>query len=206
MNVALVLLKANIEIVKSALLALPIFKTFQLSIVELKNNENILNLVNPEYSPKQKEIILYSPLCNRDTTICYTNLLYGWSNFFDAYSFKLNFEIYACLISEGPPFEAYHFMCFKGEYKRYVLCYQDPRWVFYEKGTPLSFEDLTFYKSKYKKKRLNKNVIIRYLQHVGWNLEDENIWHTAHKIYKIQQIQKLPKVIKSELLKCIEIT
>ena len=84
--------------------------------------------------------------------------------------------------------EAYHFHYYSSTKCRHILCYQDPQWVFYEDGAPLEFENVELYKLRLKKKRLNKEIILQYLNHLGWNLLDENFWRTENVVYEFVEI------------------
>jgi hypothetical protein len=83
--------------------------------------------------------------------------------------------------------DAFHFFYYSDIYIRHILCYQDPRWTFYEDGTPLPFEDLERYKLRIKKQRLNKEVIIHYLRCAGWDIEDENFWKPQGPVYLFER-------------------
>lgn len=62
---------------------------------------------------------------------------------------------------------------YDGERKRVVKSYlDDTRWVFYEKGEPLFFEDVNNYKARMKKKRLNKEILLDYMSKYGINFYD----------------------------------
>lgn len=57
-------------------------------------------------------------------------------------------------------------------YDRDILAYKEDRWIFYEQGTPLAFENTDYYKNKFIKKRLNNEIIEEYLLKLGINLCD----------------------------------
>lgn len=190
MDIAIELFNADIETVKQKLLSLPPFSSFQ---VFPKNHDgegmDVLGMLTPQYLPSQIRFILFEPTCNTGTTICYTNLSNGWGEVFDGNSPSLGFKAYHCRICDKP-YAAYHFACFDGAKRRYVLCYQDPQWVFYEEGEPLGFENVELYKSRLKKKRLNKEIILQYLNHLGWDILDENFWRTNNVVYEFVQTQQ----------------
>jgi len=58
--------------------------------------------------------------------------------------------------------------------ERIIYALQEDRWVFYETGEPLSFENLDYYKRRIIKKRINNEIIIEYLSKCGINLYDIN--------------------------------
>ncbi len=186
-NIALILIKEDIEIVKNKLALLDVFKSFQISSLQDNSKKELLRFyIMPEYNPSQTKFILFSPKSNPKTTIFFANVSNGWPEIFEGYYKELNFEIYYFLIHEER-YEAYHFCYFHSDKKRNILCYQDPKWVFYEEGIPLPLEDTDLYKSKNKRDRLNKCIIMRYLQRAGWNIEDKNFWHTNRTVYLYEQ-------------------
>ena len=194
MDIAIELFKADINKVKEELMSLPSMHKFQCSLIETSIEDRICDMLTPLYSPTQIQLILFSPSNNDHTTICYTNLENGWAGYFEGNSKQLDFEMFHCRICDIP-YEAYFFHYVYKEYKRHVLCYQDPNWVFYQDGLPLPFEDTNLYVSKIKKKRLNREIIINYLKYNGWDIEDEKFWHSGNPIYKLTQNGRLDKTV-----------
>lgn len=141
------------------------------------------------YNAPKVQFILFAPKCNPHTTIMYANIIDGYVNLIKYASEKCGMEYYNILISDGKSqmMEAYHFHYYSPSQVRHVLCYKDPQWVFYEEGEPLGVEQVENYKSRLKKKRLNKDIILQYLNHLGWDIMDENLWHTDNVIYEFVQ-------------------
>ena len=68
--------------------------------------------------------------------------------------------------------------------ERSIMAYKDERWIFYEEGTPLYFENICNYKNKYIKRRLNNDIIIEYLKKLGidlWEIDQSIVNSTAYK-------------------------
>lgn len=53
-----------------------------------------------------------------------------------------------------------------------------PSWTFYEKGTPLPFEQLDHYNYRLKKKRLTEEMICDYMNALGYPIDDEKFFET----------------------------
>jgi len=53
--------------------------------------------------------------------------------------------------------------------ERVIMALKEDRWIFYQKGKPLPFEDLSLYDKRKIKDRINLDVIINYLQEIGIN-------------------------------------
>ena len=61
--------------------------------------------------------------------------------------------------------------------ERLVYALREDRWIFYEEGEPLPFENLDYYKRRMIKERIGNDVIIEYLSKLGVNFFDidENV-------------------------------
>ena len=51
--------------------------------------------------------------------------------------------------------------------ERLIQAYKEDRWIFYEEGKPLSFENLDYYKRRRIIDRLNNNIIKEYMIRLG---------------------------------------
>ena len=51
--------------------------------------------------------------------------------------------------------------------ERLIQAYKEDRWIFYEEGKPLSFENLDYYKRRRITDRLNNNIIREYMIQLG---------------------------------------
>ena len=78
--------------------------------------------------------------------------------------------------------EAYHLHYYSKINVRNILCYRDPQWVFYEDGEPLEFENTELYKQRLKRKRFNKEIILKYVHY--WDIMDERFWRTDNAAYE----------------------
>lgn len=143
-----------------------------------------------QYNAPRVQFILYTPISCPHTTIMCANIMDGYINIVKYVSKKYGMKYYNVLISDGRSkwMEAYHFHYYSPLKTRHILCYQDPQWVFYEEGEPLEFENVELYKSRLKKNRLNKEILLQYLNCLGWNIMDENFWHTNNVIYEFVQM------------------
>lgn len=68
------------------------------------------------------------------------------------------------------PLNDFHYRDSNGN-ERYVRSMKEDRWSFIEMGEPLPFEDLSLYKNKYIKDRMNMGIIIQYLNNMGISFE-----------------------------------
>ena len=69
--------------------------------------------------------------------------------------------------------------------ERVVQAMKEDRWTFSESGEPLSIEDLSLYKNRYVRKRINNEIIVMYLKRMGIMLDNIDDDVTASATYKL---------------------
>ena len=69
--------------------------------------------------------------------------------------------------------------------ERSVLAMKEDRWTFSESGEPLPIEDLSLYKNKYVRKRINNGIIAMYLKRMGITLDNIDDGVVASATYKL---------------------
>ena len=50
--------------------------------------------------------------------------------------------------------------------------YDDTHWVFYDNGEPIEIEDLNYYKARFKRDRINKDIVTEYMRRLGIKFYD----------------------------------
>ena len=140
------------------------------------------------------KFMLFEPLTNPKTTIFFSNARDGWYtavyNYARLYKkdiFQIGFPVDKNL-KNNP---AYFFTKFqyndKSEFEqRVVHLIKENNWTFYENSDivkPLFMENMEYYKSKRKTDRLNKEIIIEYLNKAGYDLTDKNFFQTNNNVY-----------------------
>lgn len=92
----------------------------------------------------------------------------GLSNICRTIQKEIKCSCVICSLSGGIAYPFYKFYFSDSSLKeRLIQVYKEDRWVFYEEGEPLSFENLDYYKNKLIKKRLNNSIIEEYLFKMG---------------------------------------
>lgn len=71
----------------------------------------------------------------------------------------------------------------KGEDKRVVYAMKDPRWIFYQEGNPLPFENLDYYQNRYIKNRLNQAILLEYLEKLGFCILENDFWRSEKALF-----------------------
>ena len=135
---------------------------------------------NPEYNPREHVCSCWKTGLFPNYIFFTSNLEDGWESLFECIHKKLKCNsIYCRMSGKMDDYPAYSFFYFDDKMnERYIQSLKDdPRWVFYQQGTPLWFEDTSHYGKKLKKDRMNNEIIIDYLSKLGIDFMkiDENI-------------------------------
>ena len=91
-------------------------------------------------------------------------------------------------------------------YRRCIAASNDGgRWVFDQSGEPYEFENLAAYKSKRKRERFTRELLLEYLRHFGIRPFDDDFYvvDAAHPAVLLQQTQpvfKLPEFTLEEVV------
>jgi hypothetical protein len=84
------------------------------------------------------------------------------------------------------PFNEFEYK--KDDKTRIVQAYLDSdKWVFYERGEIMPFENPEYYNRRKKKERLNFEIINKYLEANGWFLNVEGFWRSDKATYFTEQ-------------------
>ena len=114
------------------------------------------------YNPNPK-LAYFAPL-NRGTCMI-TNLQDGWNTLFHNITAALSIDGYHFVLSSEQEKDPYNCMQHikNGTLERVVYVMKDGnKWVFYEDGTPLWFEETNDYKKRLKKERVTKELLLKY--------------------------------------------
>lgn len=187
LNVTLTFFPYDIEYVKDNFISIigSEYKVYQYYGDKSVINEYYIQ----QYNAPCTQFILYASKSNPHTTILYANIIDGYDKLINFVAKKCEMDYYKISIYDGTSqmMEAYHFHYYSSTKCRHILCYKDPQWVFYEEGKPLEFEDVELYKLRLKKKRLNKEIILQYLNCLGWNMLNENFWCAENVVYEFMR-------------------
>lgn len=82
-----------------------------------------------------------------------------------------SFYQFAFSSSTESPFFLFHYSPIQGP-DRDVLNYKEDKWIFYEKGPKNKIEEERFYKRRIRRERLNKEILLHYLNKTGVTFED----------------------------------
>lgn len=152
----------NIDVIKS-------FLSEQSGFV-LSDNFDIDYIHNEkyEYNPKASDNPMNAAFLAIDDsiTVMFPNLSDGWVTLVNFICNSLETEGVYCRIIDDINKEPCNYFTFyeKGKAVRTVYAMKEgAKWVFYETGEPLWFENSEYYKAKLKKSRLNKSIMTEYL-------------------------------------------
>jgi hypothetical protein len=140
------------------------------------------------------KFMLYEPQTNPEKTVFFSNLLDGWYTAVYNYAriFKKDvFQIGLTVDNNLDDYPAYFFSKFsyndKNEFEeRVIRLIKETNWDFYENSdlvAPLHFENVNYYRAKRKTNRLSKEIILEYLNLLGYNLKDINFFETKNVVF-----------------------
>ena len=95
---------------------------------------------------------------------------------------RMHCNLFMCTFSHGSMYGIYSVNSDGRE--RIVHAIKEDRWVFFESGEPLPIEDVSLYRNKYKRKRINNEIIVMYLKRMGIMLGNIDDGVTASATYE----------------------
>ncbi len=135
---------------------------------------NLDEYINPPHGAHYEEYSWWTTSNYKDKIFFASNHRDGMSSLCKYVSRELGCKLYRFRISKGE--EAYYgctfSYCNKGKDERSILAYVEDRWVFWQEGELLPFENPAYYSSRFIKKRLNYDILVEYLGKMGINLFD----------------------------------
>ncbi len=138
-----------------------------------ENDFDISKFYAPTYDYHIEEVACFWKTESYPNKIFFTaSIIDGWYTLCNVLHRRLHCGFVQCLFSNERDSQGYSFHYGGADGReRDVLAYKDPRWVFYEEGDPLDFEDLNLYKSRLVRDRLNSKILIEYLKRMGIDFE-----------------------------------
>lgn len=138
-----------------------------------------------------QNFIIWEPLNKPNTTVFYVNLSDGWNSLMEVYADKWKKEcIHISMSDKSLNDPMCHFYYYCGKNKRIIQSYKDDdKWVFYETGNLLPFEETQYYKKRYIKDRLPNELIMQYLSSMGWDIAHRDFWNTKQLVFNFKRIQ-----------------
>lgn len=144
-----------------------------------KLNESILyGYLNLEPKPTQIKCLLCSgKIGSNKIAIFLTTMPDGWHTLVNLVAKKNIFKVISVTFSGNE--KSLHIASFqelKNNCERVIQVYYDfDRWVFFERGDVLSYENENYYLKRNIKDRLTNGIILEYLMRSGIDLFDKNI-------------------------------
>ena len=146
----------------------------QKKVLIRKKSLNLDEYINPPHGAHYQKYSWWTTTNNKKNVFFASNHRDGMFSLCKYVSRYLECEYYDFRISKGE--ESYYgctfSYCNKGEVEREVLAYMEDRWVFWQEGELLPFENPAYYSNRFIKKRLNYKILVEYLKKMGINLFD----------------------------------
>lgn len=139
---------------------------------------SITRYYNPSVSGSKDDIFTFlKNIDYKDFTFFVSNSADGRYTLCNWLSKKISCDYLMCTMTSNDAKYVYQMNSFnyvkQGDLntERCVLAYKDPKWTFFEKGEPASFENPRYYQNKYIKDRLNLDILKEYLLNYGIDFE-----------------------------------
>ena len=129
-----------------------------------------------------QQAFFYNPLCDTDKTVMFSNLFDGWYTLCNIASRRLACECYLFHICENGVSEFKNCLTYFdgcGVARVVYVLKEGQKWLFFEHGNPLWFENVSFYEEKLKRQRLSKEILLGYCQKLGLDLGNFEFWESA---------------------------
>ena len=108
----------------------------------------------------------------KDKIFFISNYEDGLINLCKQIQIKLECNLIMCAMSNNLTYPKYMFYYLnQSENERLIQVYKEDKWIFYEKGYALPFENVNFYKKRQNRERLNNEIIYYYLNKNGIDFE-----------------------------------
>lgn len=138
----------------------------------------------PAYPPAIRTGILLSEVSGPQglRTLFVSNVADGYSSMIYMVSRQVagpHLSVQASSMSCVYPRNAFAMISSDREIRVVYAMRETDAWDFFEKGKPLSFERLDFYKNQRKKDRLTPDIISGYLANFGYGSLDQDFWISA---------------------------
>jgi len=134
--------------------------------------------------------VLFQPF-ESSQTIVISNLSDGWITLCNSIAVELKTFLYTFSFSDESEADARNALQYtdfstNNKVSRVVYAMRDPRWVFYEEGAALYFEDVENYKNRIIKKRLNKRILISYCEELGYEIMTPGFFIPSGRVLRLQ--------------------
>jgi hypothetical protein len=134
----------------------------------------------------KRRIAIWSIANNSNQSVFLCNYSDGCSTIINALDLREN-VIRIRVSADGIKNSMNEFEYIESNHVRLIHSYWDSdKWIFYELGALLPFENKEYYKRRIKRKRIDYEIINEYLQANGWFLNDENFWRSNKATYFIE--------------------
>ncbi|MCS2774107.1 hypothetical protein NXW80_06765 [Bacteroides fragilis] len=126
----------------------------------------------------------FMPPTNRNVCVMYSNLSDGWNTLARWLSSKIQCDCYNFQITNIDSPDSMNSFQFiqNGINVRTVYAMKDPKWIFYENGIIQWFESESYYKRKFIKNRLNKDILLSYCAKLGFTITDDKFWESKDAV------------------------
>lgn len=139
------------------------------------------------YFPK---VVFFIPKCCKNKTIMISNYADGWMTLGNKISNESSTFHYNFRLSKNVNENFINSLMYwnSGKNQRVIYTMKDPKWMFYEQGDTLWFEELENYQKRLIKDRLNFEILVSYCKKLGINILDNDFFNSEENAIYLEQI------------------
>jgi hypothetical protein len=157
----------------------------------IENNERVgYEFVSKKTYSGFENFYAFQSTQNKEYIVFISNAGDGQSSLMYVTSNRMNVPVYSFSLysTESEYEENYSFKYKKGEIARAVLLYMEEVFVFYQDGIPLDIEDISYYQKRRKRDRLSNEILIEYINKLGFNFQHETFWESKSEQVTFQRL------------------
>jgi hypothetical protein len=170
-------------------------KELNLDVVRITNYAKGLENTNGFVSHGRiDKSVFFNSIQKPDSIIFHSNINDGYYTLMNVISYNFNIPIYSfSLYKEDSKFsEGYSMFYREGKKKeRVVMLLKEDKWVFYQRGEPLFFENTELYSKPRLKQRLSNEILIEYINKLGFSFNNEYFFENNGSMLILERTYKL---------------
>jgi len=122
--------------------------------------------LNYAYNPNPKRATFFTT--SENAAIMFPNVQDGWSTLFHVIANGLKAKACCMIIMDCSKFadSSNYLIHLEDSQCRVIYTLKEDKWVFYQEGAPLSFENTDYYTAKQKRERLSKKIMLEYCENL----------------------------------------
>ena len=139
------------------------------------------------------KVAVFSPRHLSGKSALITNVADGWNSLCHLVASEhQRFQIQVISTTDNADYPQHRIEVWRnGRSTRVVMAMRDTdQWIFVEKGEPEDFEETKLYERRLIKNRLDRGIVVRYLQRIGWDVTQLSFWESESEAIYFEELRK----------------